>query len=146
MGCVVKEDEITEILRFLGIDLQSRGTIILCTVPSWRNDIKKEVDLIEEIARIKGYDVITSPEKRHTAEVCTPDNSFLHAVVEWFRVKLNGLGFSEALNYSFSEITELEKFDLKYSYKIANPISKENEVLRPSLLPALYKNLLLNIG
>ncbi|MDR0820431.1 MAG: phenylalanine--tRNA ligase subunit beta [Endomicrobium sp.] len=146
LGCAVKEDEIAEILRFLGIDLQSRGTIIFCTVPSWRNDIKKEVDLIEEIARIKGYDVITSPEKRCAAEVCATDNSFLHAVAEEFRVKLNGLGFSEALNYSFSEIAELEKFDLKYSYKIANPISKENEVLRPSLLPALYKNLLLNIG
>ncbi len=146
LGCAVKEDEITEILRFLGIDLQFRGTIILCTVPSWRNDIKKEVDLIEEIARIKGYDVITSPEKRCIAEVCMLDNSFFHALVEELRVKLNGLGFSEALNYSFSEITELKKFDLKYFYKIANPISKENEVLRPSLLPALYKNLLLNIG
>jgi phenylalanyl-tRNA synthetase beta chain len=146
LGYSVKEDEIIEILRFLGIKLQSRGTIILCTIPSWRNDIKKEVDLIEEIARIKGYDVITSPEKRCTAEICISDNSFLHAVVEEFRVKLNGLGFSEALNYSFLEITELEKFGLKYSYKIANPVSKENEVLRPSLLPPLYKNLLLNIG
>jgi phenylalanyl-tRNA synthetase beta chain len=146
LGCAVKEDEIMEILRFLGIDLQPRGIIILCAVPSWRNDIKKEVDLIEEIARIKGYDVITSPEKRCTTEVRMPDNLFLHAVVEEFRVKLNGFGFSEALNYSFSRITELEKFDLKYSYKIANPISKENEVLRPSLLPSLYKNLLLNIG
>jgi phenylalanyl-tRNA synthetase beta chain len=146
LGCTVKENEITEILRFLGINLQSRGTIIFCTVPSWRNDIKKEVDLIEEIARIKGYDAITSPKKRCNAEVCMPDNSFLHAVVGEFRVKLKGLGFSEVLNYSFLKITELEKFNLKYSYKIANPISKENEVLRPSLLPALYKNLLLNIG
>jgi phenylalanyl-tRNA synthetase beta chain len=146
LGCAVKEDEITEILRFLGIELQLRGTIIFCAVPSWRNDIKKEVDLIEEIARIKGYDVITSPEKKCATEVYVTDNSFIHAVAEEFRVKLNGLGFSEALNYNFSEIAELEKFDLKYSYKIANPISKENEVLRPSLLPALYKNLLLNIG
>ncbi|MDR1926443.1 MAG: hypothetical protein LBQ13_02005, partial [Endomicrobium sp.] len=47
--------------------------------------------------------------------------------------------------YSFSEIKELEKFNLKYYYKISNPISKENEVLRPSLLPGLYKNLTLNV-
>jgi phenylalanyl-tRNA synthetase beta chain len=146
LGCDVKEDEIVEILKFLGIGLQFRDTMILCTVPSWRNDIKKEVDLIEEVARIKGYDAITFPGKRGTAEVYVTDNSFIHAVAEEFRVKLNGLGFSEVLNYSFSEIAELEKFDLKCSYKIANPISKENEVLRPSLLPALYKNLLLNIG
>jgi phenylalanyl-tRNA synthetase beta chain len=56
------------------------------------------------------------------------------------------MGFNEALNYSFSEIKELEEFGLKYYYKIANPISKENEVLRPSLLPSLYRNLLLNVG
>jgi phenylalanyl-tRNA synthetase beta chain len=146
LGCIVKEDEIAEILRFLGIGLQFRGTAILCTIPSWRNDIKKEVDLIEEIARIKGYNVITSHEKKCTAEVYVTDNSFIHAVAEEFRVKLNGLGFSEAMNYNFSEIAELEKFGLKYFYKIANPTSKENEVLKPSLLPALYKNLTLNIG
>jgi phenylalanyl-tRNA synthetase beta chain len=146
LGFTVKEDEIAEILRFLGMDLQFRDKMILCTVPSWRNDIKKEVDLIEEVARIKGYDVITSPEKKGTAEVYATDNSFIHDVAEEFRVKLNGLGFSEALNYSFSEIVELKKFGLKYFYKIANPISKENEVLRPSLLPAMYRNLLLNIG
>jgi phenylalanyl-tRNA synthetase beta chain len=146
LGCIIKEDEIAEILRFLGIGLQFRGKTILCTIPSWRNDIKKEVDLIEEIARIKGYNVITSHEKKCTTEVCATDNSFIHAVAEEFRIKLNGLGFSEALNYNFSEIAELEKFGLKYSYKIANPASKENEVLKPSLLPALYKNLILNIG
>ncbi|MCA6079415.1 MAG: phenylalanine--tRNA ligase subunit beta [Endomicrobium sp.] len=145
LGCDVKEDEIAEILRYLGIDLQPKGAVILCTIPSWRNDIKEEVDLIEEIARIKGYDVIASPEKC-TIKIYTPSNSLLSAVAEGFKVKLNGFGFSEALNYSFSEISELEKFHLKYSYKIANPMSKENEVLRPSLLPALYKNLLLNVG
>jgi phenylalanyl-tRNA synthetase beta chain len=145
LGYTVEDDEIAEILRFLGIDLQPRGEILLCTVPSWRNDIKEEVDLIEEIVRVKGYDAIPAL-KKHTDYKYTLNNSFLSKVVEDFRVKLKGLGFSEALNYSFSEISELEKFGLKYYYKIVNPISKENEVLRPSLLPGLYKNLTLNIG
>ncbi|MCA6071305.1 MAG: phenylalanine--tRNA ligase subunit beta [Endomicrobium sp.] len=144
LGYTVEDDEIAEILRFLGIDLQPRGEILLCTVPSWRNDIKEEVDLIEEIVRVKGYDAIPVL-KKHTDYKYTLNNSFLSKVVEDFRIKLKGLGFSEALNYSFLEISELEKFDLKYYYKIANPISKENEVLRPSLLPGLYKNLTLNI-
>ncbi|MDR1721055.1 MAG: phenylalanine--tRNA ligase subunit beta [Endomicrobium sp.] len=150
LGYNVKEDEIAEILRFLSVDLQQKkGGIILCTIPSWRNDIKIEVDLVEEIARIKGYDnilpVVPSPEK-HDACVYTSNNSFLPCIVEEFRNKLNGLGFSEVLNYSFLEAGELKKFNLEYFYKIANPLLKENEVLRPSLLPALYKNLLLNIG
>ncbi|MDR3275023.1 MAG: phenylalanine--tRNA ligase subunit beta [Endomicrobium sp.] len=144
LGYAVEESEIFSILKFLGIDVKYGNGRIFCNIPSWRNDIKEEVDLIEEIARIKGYDFIPSPKISHT-QIYAQDNSFLPVVVKKFRVKLNSLGFSEALNYSFSEISELDKFGLKYFYKIMNPISKENEVLKPSLLPALYKNLLLNI-
>jgi phenylalanyl-tRNA synthetase beta chain len=146
LGYVVEEDEIGEILRFLGIGfLQPRGGRTLCTVPSWRNDIKIEVDLIEEIARIKGYDAI-SASKTNIYYSYTPNNSFLSSIVEEFRIKLKGFGFSEVLNCSFLEVSELEKFGLKYYYKIANPISKENEFLRSSLLPCLFKNLMLNIS
>jgi phenylalanyl-tRNA synthetase beta chain len=154
LGYTVKANEITEILKFLGIDSQLRcfenlsfpnvPINFFCTIPSWRTDIKEEIDLIEEIVRIKGYDTVHS-FKTNTENAYIANNSFPSAIVEKFRVKLNNLGFSEALNYSFSEIKELEKFYLKYYYKILNPISRENEVLRPSLLPGLYKNLLLNI-
>jgi phenylalanyl-tRNA synthetase beta chain len=146
LGYSVKEDEIGEILKFLGIDLQPKGEVTICTIPSWRNDIKIEVDLIEEIARIKGYDAIPILKNTHIDYSYTPNNSYLTAIVEEFRTKLNGLGFSEALNCSFLEINELEKFGLKYYYKITNPVSKENEVLRSSLLPGLFKNLMLNIS
>lgn len=145
LGYTIEDDDIAEILRFLGIDLQPRGEVILCTIPSWRNDIKEEVDLIEEIARINGYENIPKPKEKEN-HAYAKNNSYFPEIVEEFRMKLSGLGFSEALNYSFSEIKELEIFGLKYFHKIANPISKENEVLRPSLLPSLYKNLMLNIG
>ena len=149
LGYDVKKDEVVEILKFLGINVQLKDKMVLCAIPSWRNDIKIEVDLIEEIARIKGYDDIPQTlldHKKSDIFIYPSNNLFLPAIVEDFRTKLNGLGFNEVLNYSFLEIDELEKFDLKYFYKIVNPISKENEVLRPSLLPALYKNLLLNIS
>jgi phenylalanyl-tRNA synthetase beta chain len=145
LGYTVEKDEIGEILRFLGIDLQSRGEMVLCTVPYWRNDIKIEVDLIEEIARIKGYDAIQI-SKTNTYYPYTPNNSFFLFIVEEFRTKLKGFGFSEVLNCSFLEVSDLEKFGLKYYYKIANPTSKENEFLRSSLLPGLFKNLILNIS
>ena len=144
LGYNVEEDEIASILRFLGIDLQPRGEIIVCTIPSWRNDIKEEVDLIEEIARIYGYDNIPKPPEEEI-QIQTKNNSFFPSTAKTFRTKLSGLGFSEVLNYSFCEIKELEALGLKYHHKIANPISKENEVLRPSLLASLYKNLLLNL-
>jgi phenylalanyl-tRNA synthetase beta chain len=144
LGYAIEEDELASALRFLGIDLQPRGGVILCVIPSWRNDIKEEVDLIEEIARIYGYDNIPKPPEEKT-QIRTKNNSFFPHIVESFRTKLSGLGFSEVLNYSFCEIKELESLGLKYHYKIANPISKENEVLRPSLLASLYKNLALNL-
>ncbi|MCL2144343.1 MAG: phenylalanine--tRNA ligase subunit beta [Endomicrobia bacterium] len=143
LGYHIEEDDIAEILRFLSIDLQPRGEIIRCEIPSWRNDIKDEIDLIEEIARINGYENIPEPVE-HLNYRFTRNDSFMPEIVEDFREKLCGLGFCEALNYSFSEIKDIEFFGLKYFYKIANPISKENEVLRPSLLPGLYKNLVVN--
>jgi phenylalanyl-tRNA synthetase beta chain len=56
------------------------------------------------------------------------------------------LGFSEAINYSFLEEKELKAFDLASVEKISNPLSKENEILRTSLLPGLWKNLNLNLS
>ncbi|MCL2390364.1 MAG: hypothetical protein FWC88_02945, partial [Endomicrobia bacterium] len=146
LGYTIEENKIAEILRFLGIDLKPGGKeIILCSIPSWRNDIKEEIDLIEEVARIHGYDNIPKPSEQGV-QISTKSNSFFPGIIAGFRSKLSGLGFSEALNYSFSEIKELEFFGLKYFYKIANPISKENEVLRPSLLPSLYRNIMLNVS
>jgi phenylalanyl-tRNA synthetase beta chain len=145
LGYDVKEDEILKILRFLAIDLQLKDNIIFCIIPSWRNDIKVEVDLIEEIARMKGYDTIPL-SKKYEKCIDASNSSFLSVIVKEFRFRLIGLGFSEALNYSFLEFQEIKKFDLKCYYKIIKSMSKENEVLRPSLLPGLYKNLLFNVG
>ncbi|MDR3243157.1 MAG: phenylalanine--tRNA ligase subunit beta [Elusimicrobiota bacterium] len=145
LGYSIDEERVAQILRFLGIDLQPRLRVILCSIPSWRNDIKGEIDLIEEIVRINGYDKIPRADYDNTNQL-TADVSFFPKIVQLFRHRLYGLGFCEAMNYSFSEIKELELFGLKHSYKIANPVSKENEVLRPSLFCALYKNLINNLG
>ncbi|MDR1928769.1 MAG: phenylalanine--tRNA ligase subunit beta [Endomicrobium sp.] len=145
LGYTIEIDEIKKILIFLGIDIQLKGNIFFCTVPSWRNDIKFDVDLIEEIVRIKGYDTVPYV-KNNKYSTYIVNNAFIPTIIEKLRIKLSELGFSEVLNYTFVEIRDLEKFDLKYYYKILNPVSKENEVLRPSLLLGLYKNLLLNIG
>ncbi|MDD3065211.1 MAG: phenylalanine--tRNA ligase subunit beta [Endomicrobiaceae bacterium] len=147
LGYSVDEKKIANILRFLGIEISSKvQNVLIAEIPSWRNDIKQEIDLIEEIARIDGYDNIPllaenkvvladKQQDKNTAE-------FINALSD----TLIGLGFCEAVNYSFAEIKDLDKLYLKHSYKIANPISKENEVLRPSLLAGLMKNLHFNAG
>jgi len=146
LGYEIDEKTIANILRFLGIEISSvTQNVLMATIPSWRNDISEEVDLIEEIARIDGYEKI--PVKTDgTSVVDEKDNMAFDKFLRQITDNLVGLGFCEALNYSFAEIKDLDKLYLNYYYKIANPISKENEVLRPSLLVSLLKNFYFNLG
>ena len=143
LGYAVDEKTIANILRFLGIEINSIvQNVLVAEVPSYRNDIKEEVDLIEEIARIDGYDKIPMDvDSGITTEQKSSDK-----LTKQLTNSLVGLGFCEAMNYSFAEIKDLDKLYLKYTYKIANPISRENEVLRTSLLTGLMKNFDFNIG
>jgi phenylalanyl-tRNA synthetase beta chain len=143
LGYAVDEKTIANILRFLGIEISSKvQNVLIAEVPSYRNDIKEEVDLIEEIARIDGYDKIPMD----VDSGITTEQKSLDKLTKKLTDSLVGLGFCEAMNYSFAEIKDLDKLHLKYTYKIANPISKENEVLRPSLLTGLMKNFDFNVG
>ena len=144
LGYAIDKEDIANILRFLGMEISSRiQNTFIVEVPSYRNDIMEEVDLIEEIARVYGYEKIpTSVDFGATLLEQKYSNKVTKAITN----SLVGLGFCETINYSFAEIKDLDKLFLSYTYKIANPISKENEVLRPSLLPGLMKNYFFNIG
>ena len=144
LGYAVDEKTIANILRFLGIEISSKvQNVLIAEVPSYRNDIKEEVDLIEEIARVNGYEKIPMDID---SGISSTEQKGLNKLTKQITNSLVGLGFCEAMNYSFAEIKDLDKLYLKYTYKIANPISKENEVLRPSLLTGLMKNFDFNIG
>jgi phenylalanyl-tRNA synthetase beta chain len=146
LGYNIKIDESIEILKSLGINTEIKDDKIICNIPSWRKDLNIEEDLIEEIIRIKGYDSIPYI-KKHEYEINDISNDLsFNSIVYDLKSKLKNFGFSEVINYSFLEIKQIEKFNLLYYYKILNPLSKENEVLRPSLIVSLYKNVLLNIG
>lgn len=144
LGYSIDEETIANILRFLGIEITSKvKNAFIAEIPSYRNDIKEEVDLIEEIARVNGYEKI--PVKIDSG-LSLQEQKASNELTKQITKSLVGLGFCEAMNYSFAEIKDLDKLYLKYTYKIANPISKENEVLRPSLLTGLMKNFVFNIG
>ena len=99
--------------------------------------------MIEEIARVDGYEKIPMDID---SGISSTEQKGSDKLVKQITNSLVGLGFCEAMNYSFAEIKDLDKLHLKYTYKIANPISKENEVLRPSLLTGLMKNFDFNVG
>lgn len=141
LGTGLKEDEIVSILSKIGFDIKSRNPVLEIEVPSYRQDIKEEIDLIEEVARFYGYNNIPSIplQKGHIV-----DPPLTEEIIERrIRETLPSLGLYEAINYSFMSVKDLEKAGILNTepfnlfIQISNPLSEENSVLRTSLLPSL---------
>ncbi len=115
------------------------------TLPSWRLDLEREIDLIEEIARVYGYNRF-----RNTLP------AFAGSVVElpWaekeatLRRALLALGFNEAISSTFCSASDAELFvrEPRTAVALGNPLSEEAGMLRPSLLPGMLAMLALNIS
>jgi phenylalanyl-tRNA synthetase beta chain len=137
-------DEIRNILEGLGLKVTMVNGTFIADIPTWRLDLRQEIDLIEELARIKGYENV--PVTVMPVVPRLDESKHIKPAEEILRERLIGLGFCEAMNYSFAQESELRGFGLNVSVRIANPLSKENEVLRPSLIAGLWKNFNLNIN
>ena len=137
-------EEIEEILTRLGLEIVERGEgTWTFAVPSYRFDISIEVDLIEELARVYGYNNL--PVKVPTAElnIIADDESKLdlHDV----RRQLVARGYQEAITYSFIEKNLAAQFDdQNEAVALANPISAEMAVMRTTIMPGLAKALQYN--
>lgn len=119
------------------------------TTPSWRSDLSREVDLIEEIARVKGMDTIpeTLPAvSRPLERFGQPESryAFLSSIKSWGC----GLGLNEAENYSFVGHKDLDHLGLPREGRIdiINPLTEEQNVLRTELAPSLLQNVRTNIA
>ena len=140
LGVDVPEAEVTRILESLGFTLAGpaagRPGSTLVTVPSWRVDIAREVDLIEEVARHFGLDRI--PAEFPPLAAAAPKSDPRIARARQLRTVLTASGFSEAVTFGFVGEQAAAPFaaggDL---VPIANPLSENFAVLRPSVLPGL---------
>ncbi len=119
------------------------------TTPSWRHDLSREVDLIEEVARVQGMDTIpeTLPAiTRSLPAFGQPESTFafLAKVKEWG----SGLGLNEAENYSFVGHRDLDHLGLPKEGRIniLNPLTEEQNVLRTELAAGLLQNVRHNIA
>jgi phenylalanyl-tRNA synthetase beta chain len=143
MGVDLSDAEMVRILSALGLTSEAAGDgQALFVIPSWRLDLTLEADLIEEIARINGLDKVPSVLPR-TAAVSMLDDSFFHNRRRC-RDLLLGLGFSEAMHYSFLSAGELDAFDRRDVARravIPYPVSADFGVLRDSLLPQMAASL-----
>ncbi len=137
VGAKISSKEITKILTDLGFELKENKEGFDVNVPSWRlNDVNMEADLIEEVARIYGYDEI--PFDTPNADI-SPIPISKHRVYEKeMKDNLVSLGFNEIYTFAFLGEDLLAKSSMASDGKsihVANPISNDMAIMRQSLLP-----------
>ncbi len=127
------------VLRALGCQVQSED-VLRVIAPTHRPDLTREEDLIEEVARIWGYDNIPTqvPSVKASHDGTQPLTRFVRALKE----RAAAVGLTEAVNYAFVSPRQHERARVSTdAVRVANPLSEERSVMRTSLLPGLCANL-----
>ncbi len=145
-------DIIQTLLESIGLQVDAGKTTstLQVRVPSFRPDLEREVDLIEEIARLYGYDQI--PTTMPTGTVDAPQPPPRQQIAKKLRNAMVENGFSEALNYSFVAPESLAKLGLagddprSVQVKLLNPLSEDQSVMRTSLVPSLLETVSRNLA
>jgi len=128
----VPEQQQKDILERLGFEVSGSEV----TVPTWRRDVEGPADLVEEVARIVGYDQVPSTPLDRAPGVAKPTATRSQLIERRVRRTAAARGLDEAVTWSFISEKEAEVFG-GGEWKLANPISEEMKVMRPSLLPGL---------
>ena len=120
------------------------------TPPSFRVDIEREIDLVEEIARLKGYNEISTTLP--VVPMSFPEHDGARDLRKQLAGIMTSLGFYEAINYSFVaekhfDMLSLPENDpLRQTVRLMNPLAEDQNVMRTSLLPGLLENIRRNIN
>ena len=123
---------VEQYLSALGCKLTPTGTAGEFTVqlPSWRLDLEREIDLIEEIARVYGYNRFADTLPSFSGQVIELPHT---AQEQAIRSTLRALGYSEAISSTFSSAEEAAHFSSNPAVAMGNPLSEEAGMLRPTL-------------
>jgi len=132
-GIAVEPDRQRAILSALGFGIDAVWNV---SVPSWRRDIDGAADLVEEVVRIVGIDNIPSTPLPRAEGVARPTATQAQMVERRARRAAAARGLNEAVTWSFVGETEAARFG-GGAWTLANPISEDLKVMRPSLLPGL---------
>ena len=141
VGFKISLKEMISILENLGFKYKKEKKILKLTIPSWRPDILKEIDVVEELVRITGYDKIKiiDPIKERTKSTLTQTQKLFH----FLQRSVASKGYLEAITWSFTDSNYNDHFRGKdKEIKIVNPISSELAVLRNSI----FSNLIMYIS
>jgi phenylalanyl-tRNA synthetase beta chain len=145
-GLGIGEEVVARYLSALGCGLTQTGVgEYAVKLPSWRLDLEREIDLIEEVARVYGYNRFADTLPSFAGTV----RELQHAEQErMVRETLRALGFTEAVSSTFCSVDEAEMFGdagAAGSVAMGNPLSAEAGMLRPSLAPGMATMLALNL-
>lgn len=144
LGTELTLDETQGILTRLGMEVTVDNESFRVLAPSARRDIEIEADLIEEVARVYGYDKLPSRRPGGGLTVRVPGEAELPE--QLLRQQLSARGFQEIMTWSFVGESELKRLDmLEGAQELANPLSRDMAVLRTSLLPGLLNTATANL-
>ncbi|MGZ3705553.1 MAG: phenylalanine--tRNA ligase subunit beta, partial [Bdellovibrionota bacterium] len=155
LGKAPELQRVISILRGLQIPCEAAAGeqgVVSVQVPRWRKDIRRNVDLVEEIARIWGFENLESKLPLGGVGEAESSESRRRSYFQVRRVRrhLASLGFFEALNYGFTSPEILSKVhsdeELKEAVPILNPVTSDYSVLKPSLLSGLLQNVAHNFA
>ena len=127
-----------EILTALGFEVSAENGALRALPPTWRPDLDGEADLVEEVVRIHGLDNVPAVPLERTTPLSKPALTPAQRRVSPVKRALASRGLCEAVTWSFTARAAAERFGgAPESLRLANPISAELDVMRPSMLPNL---------
>jgi len=140
-GFSIEQKKMIKILNDLGFEIKKNKKFLTLKVPSWRPDIEQEIDIIEELVRIHGYDKIQTIEPEKTRKKPTLNNK--QRLFHFLQRSIASKGFLETITWSFtdSKINQLFLEENK-EINIINPISSDLNVLRNSI----FSNLIIYVS
>ncbi len=143
IGVAFDDKFIRSTLDGLGIGHKKKNDQYECVIPSFRPDLEREIDLCEELARVYGFDKIES-KTAYVGDVTTilADEE---RTVDELRDYFSGMGFNEVMTNSLLSEQDAQTFSELNPLPVANPLSREMSVMRPSLLPGLLGSVNYNL-
>lgn len=151
LGITLSSQEMADMLGSIELGCEPDGDSTLkVTPPAFRVDIEREADLVEEVARLYGYNNI--PTSLPTVDLSYPEQDPNRLKRLDICKKMTTIGYTEAINYSFIgekhvEMLGIGEADNRFSpVKLLNPLSEDQAVMRTTLLPGLLENVKRNIN
>ncbi len=151
LGITLSKDQVQTYLQSICFQCKEKDNDTLWVKPpSFRIDIEREADLVEEIARLFGYDNI--PLSLPSVDLSYPEQDPERILRFQMNTLLTTIGYSEAINYSFNSEQHLQMMNLTEDdtrcqlVKLLNPLSEDQAVMRTMLLPGLIENVKRNVN